>query len=200
MKPLELPEELDASLNGTIINLDMIAQGRDTVTGEAMSQKQMMRLARRTHEFLSDAWEAAITESPAQESGSELNKLRQLCGCAYQMAGYHNAPTAWMDAFSDAANGTPLREWRMQGDIIATLLPYAPAQDSGGMRKALVQIMDAHMFNVAAMLPYQVHELAYNALHAAEHPANDEVPGFDAGIEVGATSHGPQPSDQEVSP
>ncbi len=32
-------------------------------------------------------------------------KLRNLAACAYQLAGWHDAPEKWLDALSDAANG-----------------------------------------------------------------------------------------------
>lgn len=63
-----VPHALDAALNGAVIDLEMLAQGRDTVTGEPMNQKQMMRLARRTHDYLSDAWEVAVSTPPQQRS------------------------------------------------------------------------------------------------------------------------------------
>ena len=54
----------------------------------------------------------------------ELERLRALCACAYQLAGQlDQLPDEWLDCLSDAANGTPLAEWRHQGDLIDLLLP-----------------------------------------------------------------------------
>lgn len=69
-----------------------------------------------------------------QEPGAEcpqveIERLRELCGCAYQMAGYHDAPEAWLDALGDAAAGVPARQWRVKADdLVAALLPYMPDQ------------------------------------------------------------------------
>lgn len=49
---------------------------------------------------------------------AERDALRQLAFCAYQMAGVHDAPEAWLDALCHAANG---EEFSADG-----LLPYAP--------------------------------------------------------------------------
>ena len=62
---------------------------------------------------------------------AEVEKLRELCGCAYQMAGYHDAPVEWLDALGDAGDGTPLDEWRVQAkDLSDVLLPYQPDNNS----------------------------------------------------------------------
>lgn len=82
------------------------------------------------------------------------------CGCMFAMPGH--------EATSERRT---ISAWNTRA-----ALAQSHAQDSGGegMRRALLQIMDAHMFNSAAMLPHQVHEIAYNAIHAAEQPAKGE--------------------------
>lgn len=67
----------------------------------------------------------------APDRDAELEKLRELCGCAYQLAGFHDAPEAWLDALWDAADGIPLAEWRVQSDLTETLLPYTPSAPVG---------------------------------------------------------------------
>lgn len=37
----------------------------------------------------------------------EIEKLRELCACAYQFAGSHDAPAPWLDALSAASEGKP---------------------------------------------------------------------------------------------
>lgn len=48
----------------------------------------------------------------------EVEALRGLAACAYQMAGVHDAPVEWLDALSDAASGLPFDT--------ENLLPYMP--------------------------------------------------------------------------
>lgn len=68
------------------------------------------------------------THAPAiAELQARCEALQALCACAYQMAGYHDAPVEWLDALGDAANGAPLAKWRVQGDVIDALLPYTGA-------------------------------------------------------------------------
>lgn len=62
----------------------------------------------------------------------ETERLRSLCACAYQMAGFHDASVEWLDALSDAANGIPLDDWRVKGDLIETLLPYTHHSQQAG--------------------------------------------------------------------
>src|SRR5690606_23905872 len=72
-----------------------------------------------------------VLQSDLDAAIAERDKLRSLCACAYQMAGYHDAPVKWLDAFGDAASGTPLSEWRLQAnDLGDALLPYSPDTES----------------------------------------------------------------------
>lgn len=57
---------------------------------------------------------------------AEVEHLRALCGCAYQMAGLHDAPVNWLDALGDAANGVHPDQRRVKGDVAEALLPYRP--------------------------------------------------------------------------
>jgi len=59
------------------------------------------------------SWEAA-----SQQANAEVERLRELCGMAYQLAGVHDAPEKWLDALSNAASGRP---FSTDG-----LLPYMP--------------------------------------------------------------------------
>lgn len=79
---------------------------------------------RTTPNAQTQAWATIRAHIEALEA--ERDKLRELCRCAYQMAGSHDAPVAWLDALGDAANGTPLAEWRVQGGLGDVLLPYCP--------------------------------------------------------------------------
>ena len=65
-----------------------------------------------------------MTEEQLQSLLSELESLRALAACAYQMAGYHDAPEVWLDLLSDAATGA--RSLPEPDAIIDALLPYAP--------------------------------------------------------------------------
>ncbi|PZP58307.1 MAG: hypothetical protein DI597_19440 [Pseudoxanthomonas spadix] len=65
-----------------------------------------------------------------ERSADEHDHLRAVCACAYQMAGFHDAPVEWMDMLGDAANGIPLEEWRQKGQPIEVLLPYHPASQT----------------------------------------------------------------------
>jgi hypothetical protein len=62
-----------------------------------------------------------------REAAETLDRLQSLCAAAYQMAGAIDAPVAWLDALGDAANGEPLENWRVQGDLIDKLLPFNAA-------------------------------------------------------------------------
>lgn len=64
-----------------------------------------------------------MTEEQLQSMLAEMKSLRALAACAYQMAGYHDAPEAWLDLLSDAAAARSLPEPDV---IIDTLLPYSP--------------------------------------------------------------------------
>lgn len=54
---------------------------------------------------------------------AEVEKLRALAACAYQMAGMHDAPLVWLDRLSDAANGDELPD---VDTLMDELLPYQP--------------------------------------------------------------------------
>lgn len=60
----------------------------------------------------------AVAEHNVAARDAEIEALRDLCGAAYQLAGVHDAPEAWLDALSDAAEGRP---FSAEG-----LLPYMP--------------------------------------------------------------------------
>ncbi len=82
-----------------------------------------------THADLNELEQVLSTRIDAQtvqDQNNELKHLRALCGCAYQLAGYHDAPKAWLDMLGDAAVGTPLKQWRQKGNPSKVLLPYAP--------------------------------------------------------------------------
>lgn len=67
-----------------------------------------------------DRIEAALQPSVG---GEVVESLRTLAGCAYQLAGYHDAPEIWLDRLSEAAIGESLPD----ADTLANeLLPYAP--------------------------------------------------------------------------
>lgn len=53
---------------------------------------------------------ALVPSSAAKELLAELDKLRALCACAYQLAGVVDAPLPWLDALSEAANGLPFSD------------------------------------------------------------------------------------------
>jgi hypothetical protein len=46
-----------------------------------------------------------MTTRPTEDLLKEIDALRALCACAYQLAGIINAPVRFLDAFSDGANG-----------------------------------------------------------------------------------------------
>ena len=54
---------------------------------------------------------------------AEVETLRALAGCAYQMAGMHDAPLVWLDRLSEAANGDALPD---ADTLMDELLPYQP--------------------------------------------------------------------------
>ena len=73
----------------------------------------------------------AAKDAEIERLRAEVERLRELCGCAYQMAGYHDAPVEWLDALGDAGDGTPLDEWSVQAkDLSDVLLPYQPDNSS----------------------------------------------------------------------
>lgn len=53
----------------------------------------------------------------------EVEKLRTIAWCAYQMAGMHDAPLVWLDRLSEAANGDVLPD---ADTLMDELLPYQP--------------------------------------------------------------------------
>lgn len=54
---------------------------------------------------------------------AEVEKLRTIAWCAYQMAGMHDAPLVWLDRLSEAANGDELPD---ADTLMDELLPYQP--------------------------------------------------------------------------
>lgn len=50
---------LDAAINAAVADLEMIAAGRDTVSGDELDKGLMMKLAESTHAALSRAWDDA---------------------------------------------------------------------------------------------------------------------------------------------
>lgn len=54
--------------------------------------------------------ECVLRVSDMESVLAELDKLRGLCACAYQLAGAVDAPLPWLDALSEAANGLPFSD------------------------------------------------------------------------------------------
>lgn len=77
---------------------------------------------------------------------AEVEVLRELCACAYQMAGVHDAPLVWMDALSNAANGCKFDT--------CGLLPYMQEQvcDAESQVKKLTQANIAYSQQVAELI------------------------------------------------
>lgn len=83
-----------------------------------------MQAAPLPHAALSPAYwadvrvELLLLAARVKELEAENGRLRDLCGCAYQAMGVHDAPEKWMDALAGAKNGEPF--------TTDGLLPYAP--------------------------------------------------------------------------
>ena len=58
-----------------------------------------------------------------QATGEAVDRLQALVACAYQLAGYHDAPEIWLDRLSQAANGDDLPD---ADTLMDELLPYRP--------------------------------------------------------------------------
>ena len=56
---------LDAALNATVSDLDMLAQGRDTVTGDPLTMLDSRRIATNALSALTRAWQAALNSQQA---------------------------------------------------------------------------------------------------------------------------------------
>lgn len=54
--------------------------------------------------------ECMLRVSDMESILAELDKLRAMCACAYQLAGVVDAPLPWLDALSEAANGLPFSD------------------------------------------------------------------------------------------
>jgi hypothetical protein len=52
----------------------------------------------------------SVTSADLSSILTELDKLRALCACAYQLAGVFDALLPWLDALSEAANGLPFSD------------------------------------------------------------------------------------------
>ena len=80
--------------------------------------------------------ERDLAVARAQRAEAEVQALRDLGGCAYQMAGIHDAPVAWLDALSNAASGRP---FSTEG-----LLPYMPdlPEELEALRMEVSQLKD----------------------------------------------------------
>lgn len=55
-------------------------------------------------------YRAEQADARIAELEAEVARLRSLAACAYQFAGAHDAPVAWLDALSAAANGEPFSD------------------------------------------------------------------------------------------
>lgn len=65
----------------------------------------------------------AAKDAEIEALRAEVERLRALAGCAYQMAGMHDAPLVWLDRLSEAANGDALPD---VDTLMDELLPYQP--------------------------------------------------------------------------
>jgi len=91
---------------------------------------------------------------------AEVRSLRGLCAAAYQAAGASDWPVEWLDNFSDAANGDPLRH------DPASLLPFASPVEP---ERSLANARPA--FDMERSQPTAVPEAAVEAaLDSRDHP------------------------------
>lgn len=76
-------------------------------------------------ETVKDYARACVAQATAELEAlrEEVEKLRTIAWCAYQMAGIHDAPLVWLDRLSEAANGDVLPD---TDTLMDELLPYQP--------------------------------------------------------------------------
>ena len=62
-----IPEALDETINGVVSDLQMIAAGKDQVTGDPVSGLQSQRIAKSAHDRLLAAWNACEDAAPVAD-------------------------------------------------------------------------------------------------------------------------------------
>lgn len=93
-----------------------------------------------------EAYASARVARATAAKDAEVEALRALAGCAYQMAGFHDAPVVWLDRLSQAANGEKLPGPDTLSD---ELLPYQPDASSeiealmAEVERVTCELMDA---------------------------------------------------------
>ena len=66
-----IPEALDETINGVVSDLQMIAAGKDQVTGDPVSGLQSQRIAKSAHDRLLAAWNACEDAAPVAEGEAQ---------------------------------------------------------------------------------------------------------------------------------
>jgi hypothetical protein len=70
-----IPRKLDEAINCAVSNLEMIAAGHDTVTGDALSAEDARRIAKGAHDHLLTAWNSAATPQPDEPVAVDEREL-----------------------------------------------------------------------------------------------------------------------------